>query len=159
QIFHDHITCNNEKQEGVIRFLNFKAKNRLGKPWVNKKDFPTADWWDRLQKVKVNKKFEVDKVKLSREYQKTLSAELLKKRITNMVSTYSLYVHGDDVRNDTYEDILDYMSTLNESDMEKATEYKRKKMTMIQNRLDDVSGVSKFERHLKLYDSETGQSF
>ncbi|MDU1848466.1 MAG: hypothetical protein E6778_23420, partial [Niallia nealsonii] len=32
QIFHDHITCNNEKQEGVIRFLNFKAKNRLGKP-------------------------------------------------------------------------------------------------------------------------------
>jgi hypothetical protein len=159
QVFHDHIVCNNEKQEGVIRFLDYKAKNRLGKPWTEKSKFPTADWWTRLQRVKVHRKFDVEEVKLMREYQKTLSATLLKKRITNAVSTYSLYVHGEDVRNDTYNDVLDYMATLNESDMEKAIEYKRKKMTLLQNRLGEVEGVSKIDKHFKLYDSETGQTF
>lgn len=159
QVFHDYITCNNEKQQGVIRFLNYKAKNRLGKPWTDKAKFPTADWWERLQKTKVRREFSVDDVKLMREYQKTLSAELLKKRITNSVTTYSLYLHGDDVQNDTYNDIIDYLATLNESDMQKAIEYKKKKMTLLQNRLEDVQGVSKIDKHFKLYDPETGQSF
>lgn len=159
EVFHDFIVCNNEKQEGVIRFLDFKAKNKLGKAWTKKAKFPTADWWKRLQKVKLNSKFEVEKVKLVREYQKTLSASILKKRITNSISTYSLYVHGEDVRNDTYGDIIDYMATLNETDMEKAIEYKRKKMTLIQNRLGDVEGTSKFENTLRIYDTETGQTF
>lgn len=159
QVFHNHITCNNAEQQGVIRFLDFKAKNKLGKGWTRKEKYPTADWWTRLQKVKMNRPFEVEDVKLLREYQKSLSATLLKKRITNAVSTYSLYVHGDDVRNDTYNDVLDYLATLNESDMEKAIEYKKKKMTLLQNRLDTVEGVSKLDKHFKLYDSETGQSF
>lgn len=159
QIFHNHLVCNNEKQEGVIRFLDFKAKNRLGKPWTEKSKFPTADWWHRLQRVKVNPRFNVDDVKMMREYQKNLSADLMKKRITNSISTYSLYVHGEDVRNDTYEDILDYLATLNETDMEKAIEYKKKKMTLLQNRLGEVQGTSKIEKSFKLYDPETGQLF
>lgn len=90
QVFHDHIVCNNDKQQGVIRFLDFKAKNRLGKGWTEKSKYPTADWWTRLQKVKLNRNFDTGDIKLLRQYQKTLSAELLKKRITNSVTTYSL---------------------------------------------------------------------
>ena len=159
QVFHDHLVCNNEKQQGVIRFLDYKAKNKLGKGWTEKAKFPTADWWTRLQKVKLNRNFDTGDVKLVRQYQKTLSAELLKKRITNSVTTYSLYLHGDDVQNNTYNDVIDYLATLNETDMQKAIEYKKKKMTLLQNRLEDVQGVSKIDKHFKLYDTETGQSF
>ena len=159
QVFHDHIVCNNDKQQGVIRFLDFKAKNRLGKGWTEKSKYPTADWWTRLQKVKLNRNFDTGDIKLLRQYQKTLSAELLKKRITNSVTTYSLYLHGDDVQNNTYNDVVDYLATLNETDIQKAIEYKKKKMTLLQNRLEDVQGVSKIDKHFKLYDTETGQSF
>jgi hypothetical protein len=159
QIFHNHIVCKNQDNSGVIRFLDYKAKNKLGKPWTDKAKFPTADWWFRLQNVKVNRRFKVDEVQLMRDYQTNLSAEILKKRISNALGTYSLYIHGEDVRNDFYNDVLDYMATLNETDLEKAIENKRKKMTMIHNRLGQVKGASKFDKHFKLYDSETGQSY
>jgi hypothetical protein len=157
QIFHNLITSNNAEQEGIIRFLDYKAKNRLGKPWADKGSFPTADWWSRLQSVKINRSFEVEDVKLIREYQKNLNATLLKKRITNAVVTHSLYQNGDHTGNDIYTDVLDYMATLNETDMQKAIDYKAKKMTLIQNRLGEVQGVSVMDKHFKLYDSETGQ--
>lgn len=159
QLFHDYIVCNNQKQEGILRFLDWKAKNRQGKGWTEKSKYPTSDFWTRLQKSKINREFEMDDVKLIREYQKTCSATLLKKRITNAVSTYSLYVHGDDVQNDIYNDALDYMATLNESDIEKSVDYKRKKLTLLRNRLGTVEGVSKIEKNFQLFDPETGQLF
>lgn len=159
QVFHDHLVCNNEQQQGVIRFLDWRAKNKLGKGWTKKEKYPTSDFWTRLQKVKVRREFDVEEVKLMREYQRTLSATLMKKKITNSVSTYSLYVHGEDVNNDTYHDVLDYMATLNESDIEKAMEYKKKKFTLIQNRLEDVEGLSRLDKKFKIYDTDTGESF
>jgi len=94
-----------------------------------------------------------------REYQKSLSVDILKKRITNMLGTHSLYIHGQANENNTYSDCADFMSTLNESDVEKAIEYKQKKLTLIANRLGDVQGCSEFERTLNVVDSETGQIF
>lgn len=159
QVFHDHLVCNNKEGQGVIRFLDYKAKNKFGKPWTDKSKFPTADWWKRLQGCKVNRRYKSENVKLMRTYQQTLSATIMKKKITNAISTYSLYLHGEDVRNDTYNDIVDYMATLNESDVEKAIEYKRKKMTLLAERLENVEGVSKIEKQLHVFDSETGQSY
>ncbi|MEK5217807.1 hypothetical protein [Psychrobacillus sp. FSL H8-0487] len=158
QVFHDHLVCNNDEQKGVIRFLDYKAKNKDGLSWTTKDKFPTSDLWKRLQSVKVNKKFDEEKIKLSREYQKTLSTELLKSKLINTMSTYSLYIHGDDVQNDILHDSLDFMSTLNETDMEKAIDYKRKKIALLQNRLGDVEGVSKLENKFKIVDTETGES-
>lgn len=159
QVFHDHLVCNNPEQQGVIRFLDYKATNKLGKAWTQKEKFPTSDFWTRLQRVKVHREFKSESVKLLREYQTNLSVELMKKRITNSLSTYSLYVHGIDVQNDTYHDALDYMATLNESDMEDAIKYKKKKITLIQNRLDEIEGSPKLERQFRFYDSESGESF
>lgn len=158
QVFHNHLVCNNEEQKGVIRFLDFKAKNKNGKPWTTKDKFPTSDMWKRLQSVKVNKKFDEENVKLSREYQKNLDTELMKTKLINTLSTYSLYIHGDDVQNDLLHDSLDFMSTLNETDMEKAIDYKRKKIALLQNRLGDIEGVSKLENKFKIIDTETGES-
>lgn len=160
QVFHDYLVCNNDDHEkGIIRFLDYKAKNKFGKPWTEKSKFPTADWWKRLQTTPVNRRFKVEQVDLVREYQKNLSAEILKKKVTNGIVTLNLYLHGDNVHNDVYNDVLDYLATLNETDMEKAIEHKKKKMTLLQNRLSTVEGVSKLDKHFKLYDSETGQSF
>lgn len=161
QLFHNDLVCNNEKQQGVIRFLNYRAKNKNGEPWTRKAQYPTADWWTRLQSVKMNRDFKIEykDIKLLREYQKTLSATLLKKRIANSIGTYSLYLHGEDIRNNALKDVVDYISSLSENDLEKAVEYKRKKMPLIQNRLGSVEGVSKLENNFRLYDSETGQSF
>lgn len=159
QIFHNHLTCNNAEQEGVIRFLNYRALNKYGKPWTRKREFPTADWWSRLQKVKIKRNFDIEDIKLLREYQKTLSATLLRKKIANSVVTHSLYLHGEDVRNNFYNDALDYLASLSENDVEKAIEYRRKKMPLIQNRLGSVEGVSKLEKNFQLFDPETGQIF
>lgn len=159
QVFHDFLVCNNMEQQGVIRFLDYKAKNRFGKPWTRKEKFPTADWWQRLQKCNLKSKVKRDDVELLRSYQKNLSATLLKKKITNAVTTYSLYLHGDDVQNTILNDCVDFVATLNETDIENAKSYKRKKMTLLQNRLEEVEGVSKIEKSYKLIDTETGQSF
>lgn len=158
QVFHNHLTCKNDKQEGVIRFLDYKAKNRLGKGWTKKDKYPTSDFWQRIQSTRVNRKYYDEDIKLLREYQDKLSIDIMKKKITNMVSTYSLYVHGDDVQNDTYHDVLDFMSTLNETDMEKAILYKQKKKSLLANRLEKVEGTSKLEKHFKIVDLETGES-
>lgn len=160
QVFHDYITCNNPQQQGVIRFLNYKAKNKDGKPWTDKSKFPTSEFWQRLQGLKVNKRLDQEDVTLLREYQKTLSASLMKKKINNMIATYNLYTHGENVQNDLMHDALDYMSTINESDTEKAAKYKTKKFTLLQNRLGDVEGLpGKLEKKLQIVDFETGESF
>jgi hypothetical protein len=158
QVFHNHIVCKND-DSGVIRFLDYKAKNKFGKPWTDKGKFPTADWWIRLQNVKVNRRFQVEDVKLMREYQTNLSIEILKKRTTNSIATLSLYIHGMDTKKDVYSDTLDYMAILNETDIEKAKDYRKRKETLFHNRLDKVEGVSKIDKHFKLYDLETGQSY
>src|SRR5690606_29262415 len=36
KVFHDHLTCNNKDQRGVIRFLDFKAKKEDGTPFSKK---------------------------------------------------------------------------------------------------------------------------
>lgn len=159
QVFHDHLTCNNLEQQGVIRFLDHRAKNKNGQPWTDKSKFPTSDFWKRLQGLKINKRIDQEEVRLLREYQKTLSATLMKKKISNMIATYNLYTHGENVQNDLLHDTLDYMSTLNENDIEKNTKYKTKKFTLLQNRLGDVEGLpGKLDKHFRIYDTETGES-
>jgi hypothetical protein len=159
QVFHNYLVCKSDDNTGIIRFLDYKAKNKHGKGWTDKAKFPTADWWLRLQNVKVNRRFKVDEVELMRKYQTNLSVQVLKKRITNSIATYSLYVHGMDIKQDAYNDTLDYMATLNETDIEKAKDYRKRKETLYHNRLGQVKGASKIDKHFKLYDSETGQSY
>jgi hypothetical protein len=157
KVLHDYLTRNNTKNEGIIRFLDYKAKNKFGESWTKKAKFPTAVWWKKLQSCKVNWRFEEEQVDLVRQYQKSLDIEKMKKRAVNSISTYKVYLSHDDSVNTSFEDdILDFLSTLNESDIEKQLENKRKKFTQLSARLE---GLEKTEaiRTFKLLDTETGE--
>lgn len=154
KLYHDYLTRNTDDCSGVIRFIDYKAKNRLGKPWERKKDFPTSDLWKRLQKVSLN--WVADDVKLIREYQKNLSADLLKKRIVNSVSTYSLYLNND-VAADIYSDTLDFIATLNENDLERANDYKLKKKLLLDNQLKEIETLPAKVNEFNLLNKVTGE--
>lgn len=154
KLFHDFITRNTDDGSGVIRFIDYKAKNRLGQPWKHKRDFPTSDFWSRLQSVSLN--WTADDIKLVREYQQNLSVSLLKKQILNRVSTYSLYLNKD-TESSAFSDALDYISTLNETDLEHANQYKNKKMLLIQDRLMNTEVSLAKENNFGIVDLGSGE--
>lgn len=154
KLFHDFITRNTDDGSGVIRFIDYKAKNRLGEPWKHKRDFPTSDFWSRLQSVSLN--WVADDIKLVREYQQNLSVSLLKKQILNRVSTYSLYLNKD-TESSAFSDALDYISTLNETDLEHANQYKNKKMLLIQDRLMNTEVSLAKENNFGIVDLGSGE--
>ncbi|MGG3781570.1 hypothetical protein [Schinkia azotoformans] len=156
QVFHNYLTCNTSEQSGIIRFLNYKAKNKNGESWTRKSKFPTAQWWQRLQSVKVNRKFDSEDVTLIREYQKTLDIDKIKKRLVNSVLTHKVYLNTDNLDSTFEEDLLDFISNVNENDTENAISYKRKKFTLLKNRLADLEKTDS-KRTFKLLDSETGE--
>ncbi|MED3798987.1 hypothetical protein P4604_16555 [Lysinibacillus capsici] len=154
KLFHDYITRNTDDGSGVIRFIDYKAKNRLGQPWKHKRDFPTSDFWSRLQSVSLN--WVSDDIKLVREYQQNLSVSLLKKQILNRLSTYGLYLNKD-TESSAFSDVLDYISTLNETDLEHANQYKNKKMLLIQDRLKNSEMSLAKENNFGIIDLGSGE--
>ncbi|MCM0627500.1 hypothetical protein M5J14_23805 [Lysinibacillus sp. OL1_EC] len=154
KLFHDFITRNTDDGSGVIRFIDYKAKNRLGQPWKHKRDFPTSDFWSRLQSVSLN--WVSDDIKLVREYQQNLSVSLLKKQILNRLSTYGLYLNKD-TESSAFSDVLDYISTLNETDLEHANQYKNKKMLLIQDRLKNSEMSLAKENNFGIIDLGSGE--
>lgn len=156
QVFTDFITRNNSDYDGVIRFVDYKFKNKTGNPYTRKSEMPTANWWKRLQSCKVNKRHDAEKVTLLREYQKTLDLVLMKKRAVNAVTSYNIYRNIDDPDTNIYDDSLDFLSTLNENDVENAKKYKTKKITQLNARLADLEKTSS-EKVFRLLDSSTGE--
>lgn len=136
KLFHNFITRNTSDGSGVIRFIDYRAKNRLGAGWKHKRDYPTSDFWKRLQATSVTM-CAFDDIELIRQYQKNLSIELMKKGLLNKLAVFSLYQHNE-VKNDTYLDALDFVSTLNETDLEKANQYKMKKFPLLKDRLQNT---------------------
>lgn len=156
EAFHRLITCKNDENKGVIRFIDFKAKSRLGKPWTKKSDFPTSDFWKRLQMTKVNKKYFEKDFTLYRTYQQELDLQLIKRKLINAVSVHSLYLHGHAAGEDLDTDIVDLMSTINESDIEHAIRYKTNKKSQLSNRLDTLQVNAIKQKDIAIVDLETG---
>lgn len=157
QAFHNFITKRQDPSTGVIRFIDYKAKNRLGKGWVDKSSYPTSDLWQRLQSCKLSEHgFDVE---LVRNYQCNLDLAIVKKRLINMVGTFSLYAHGDDVGNGLYEDLVDLVGSLNETDFEAANQYKKKKLHLIGARLEKVEGQQEIANRVRLIDTESGELY
>lgn len=155
QVFHNFITRNTPDCSGLIRFIDYKAKNKFGKPWTRKSKFPTAGWWKRLQSVKVNREIVDNDVLLYREYQKSLDVEKMKKRAVNTLSTLSLYLNKEN-KNEIQYDALDLLSSLNENDIRDAKDYKEKKSSLLKNRLDELNSTE-VDRNYNLVDKETGE--
>lgn len=154
KLFHDFITRNTIDGSGIIRFIDYNAKNRFGVGWKHKRDYPTSDFWKRLQNVALDS--DVPNIQLVREYQKNLSIHLMKKRLLNNISSFSLYQNGE-IKNDPFTDALDFISTLNETDLEKANQYKENKYLLLKDRLHNIEASLTKEHDFKIIDMSTGE--
>lgn len=109
--------------EDVLRLVDskdVKARKR------NKKLHPL---WERVQKCKIDHECSTDQ-KLLRQYQNSLDFECLKNQITNKIITLGLYLDVEN-ENNLQEDMYNYMTLLNENDIEKALKYRNKKVPEI----------------------------
>lgn len=141
-IFHEYIT------NSVIRFVDFNTHTR-------KKNCDIADWWKRLQKIKLYNVITDENRKLIREYQKSLDIDLVKKRVLNSLSTLSVYMKNSN--NDSITtDVIDFMSYLNESDIHNSFNYKRKKSAMLKNRLENLESLP-LDKSFLIIDSKTAE--
>lgn len=141
-LLHDYIT------NDVIRFVDFDSHTR-------KKNCDTSFWWKRLQSIKLYNVIDDDNRKLIREYQKDLDIQSLKKRVLNSIGTLSIYMKNENEDN-FYNDVIDIMSYLNESDIEKSIEYKKKKSALLKNRLENLQSLS-IDKSFLIIDSETAE--
>lgn len=143
-MFHKFIT------EDIIRFVDFNSHTR-------KTNCDTSYWWKKLQDIKLYNVITDDNRKLIREYQKDLDTISMKKKVLNSISTLSLYMKNDNDDN-IQKDLLDFMSFLNESDIQKTIIYKQKKSASIKNRLQNLDSVL-IQKNFVLYDLETAEIF
>lgn len=141
-IFHQYITTD------VIRFVDFSTHTR-------KKNCDIATWWKRLQQIKLYNTITDENRKLIREYQKDLDLESVKKRVLNSLSILSLYMKNDNEDTLT-SDVVDFMSYLNESDIQKSIEYKKKKSALLKNRLENLDSLT-IDKSFLIIDSETAE--
>lgn len=118
--------------------------------YTRKRDKCVSPLWKLIQDVNMNYKTDV---KMLRKYQRNLDLELIKKRLANQLATFSLYLQGEN-NNDVIQDSLNFMSYLNESDIEKAINYKKKKAPLLKDRVsaDNVEIESRYA----LLDKEDG---
>jgi len=120
-LFHIFLTTH------VIRFIEYDSSTR-------KSRCKTSNWWERLQKIKLNNVIDDNNRKLIRKYQNNLDVLKLKSRILNSLSTFSIYIN-DENNNNITSDVVDFMSFINESDVEKSLEYKNKKSPELSSRV------------------------
>lgn len=161
QLFANHLTCNNDKNKGIIRFVSPKKNVN----YKNKCDVPTSDFWQRIQRCKINGVKHVDQVELVRSYSENLNAKLILKRVSNGITMLSLYDKSvgdiedkDLLRSGLEQDALDYMAYLTENDLQAAIDYKAKKLPVVRNKITEQSlTLQTTKRALKLIDSTTGQ--
>lgn len=123
-LFHTFLTTH------IIRFIDYDSSTR-------KTRCKTANWWKRLQQIKLNNVISDDNRNLIRVYQQDLDIQKLKTRILNSLSTFSIYINNEN-ENTIDKDIIDFMSFLNESDIEKSIEYKNKKSPELSNRVQPI---------------------
>lgn len=142
-LFHTFITTH------VIRFVDRSSHSR-------KTNCETSSWWQRLQNIELYQSVKYGLFReLIREYQRDLDIIRMKKDILNKLSTFSIYQKNmnDDSSN---KDIVDFMSYLNETDIEEASRYKQKKSTILKGQLENLSKpviVSRFS----LIDNKTAE--
>jgi len=141
-LLHNYIT------NYVIRFVDRDTHTR-------KKNCYTSSWWKLLQDIKLFNVIDDDNRKLIREYQRDLDTDKMKKRVLNSLSTLSIYINKDN-QNTLTSDVIDFMSYLNESDIEKSLEYKKKKSALLKNRLDNLKTLD-LEKSYLIVDSETAE--
>ena len=147
QIIHEYLT------NDVLRFIDYK---KIKTYHLRKRDVPTSSWWKKIQSVKIEFKQPDGTIKLQREYQTKLDINRKKIQILNSLSTLSLYKNGNN-NNDLLLDSLDFVNSLNESDVHKAFIYKNKKLHLLGDRVVSDNSYSTINKNFELINSKTGE--
>ena len=124
---------------------------------INKSRRDYAPFWKRLRNTRlVDVIIPPEDIKLVREYTSTLNKELVKLNAARAISTFNVY--EDRTGTSVYEDILQFVSSLNDNDMYKLKMYKYKKMHLLNNKIDTDASV--YNRPVYgIVDLETGEIF
>ena len=120
----------------TIRFIKYKGKNSQ----IPRSERPTADWWKRLQTSKCfEDRIDFIDIPYFRAYQYNLDEEIVKsmciKKMAAM-SAYSNYGSCDFENLSVSDDVIDFVSSLNDNDIAKYWTAKDKVRKDIQVKLD-----------------------
>lgn len=143
-IFHEYITTD------VIRFVDWESHSR-------KENCDISHWWKRLQEVKLNNVITDKNRKLIREYQNNLDIQIMKRNTLYSLLSLSLYMNKEN-DNTIESDALDFLSYLNESDIEKSIKYKKKKSTLLKNQFDKLESLD-LDNCYQIINLETAEIF
>lgn len=121
----------------------------------NKSRREYAPFWERLRKCKIiDSVVPHESLSLVRVYKTNLCSELVKRRAINSISTFNVYKMNDNVN--IYNDIADFISSLNDNDLYQMRMYKNKKVQLLQNQLEQAKPKNK-NISLGIVDVNTGQ--
>lgn len=136
----------------VLRFVDHRAD------FERKRDKPTAKWWVRLQNIKIDISITAMKSKLVREYQKNIDIEMVKKKTISGISTWQLYRNLDS-ESSVMQDGLEFLTYLNESDIQEAMPKKMKKSRQLRQRLSGLEekAPNQMEQRYAVIDCTTGE--
>lgn len=144
KLLDNKITIHNVLTQDVFRLIDVndnKSRKR------NKK---VSSFWLLVQGCDLNSF--VDNKKAIRKYQRNLDILKVKNMILNSLVNYSLY-HEEDNKKDVYEDVIDFISTVNDNDLVKARNYKIKKAPILKSRTSNLSD-SVISKKFQLLDVE-----
>lgn len=122
----------------------------------NKSRREYAPFWLRLRKTKlVDVIIPPEEIVLVREYNNNLNKELVKLNAVRAISTFNVYENRSGTN--VYEDILEFMSALNDNDMYKLKMYKYKKMHLLNNKVESDASGKENRPVYGIIDLETGE--
>lgn len=122
----------------IAEYLTHNTLRLVVGPDKNKSRREDCPFWKALRRTKL---IDVEKnkhnLKLARDYQHDLNADVVKKRFINTAVNLSFYLNG---RNDqsTQLDLLDAINVLNDNDLQNAMKYKKKRYAHLSSDFDNI---------------------
>lgn len=137
--------------------LRFVEKSEKSKD-TNKSRRDYAPFWKRLRSTRlVDVIVPPEQIKLVREYSQNINKELVKLNAARAISTFNVYENRTETS--VFEDILQFVSSLNDNDMYKLKMYKYKKMHLLNNKIDTDASEEYNRPVYGIVDLETGEIF
>lgn len=132
--------------------LRFVRKNTD----TNKSRRDNAPFWEKLRKCKiVDSVVPPSSVEIVRTYKTNLSADLVKRKAINSISTYNVYKQNNNVN--IYNDLIDFIGSLNDNDLYQMRIYKNKKAQLLQNEIEAIKPNRTKYNTLGIVDINSGQ--
>lgn len=134
----------------VLRFVNYKGKYKD----MKRTRRPMANWWKRLRNANDIDKVIRENYTIIRKYQHNLDIE--KQRRLAMYKVASLSVYQSNKKKNFTDDVLDFISSMNDNDIEDYYRYKDKKISQLENQLTNVEYPT-LDSNLILANKVTGE--